>query len=453
VDVKKNIFLVSFLFIGILFTGFLYAAAGEVEWYISNPAGMALERAMPLRALREKNALAVRYVPPEEVPREIRKYYSAPWRISCSVLYEDGKRVKTQWVFRDQTQTALFVAAISDNGAGFIEWYNDQGLLVEEQRLDADGSGYFISYSYRDNILLKAEGHLVEAVPQKEDDEAEALPEDIGELDELVPGIGAVEDLEELMPGIELSGDADGEDRAPLIESDMTETLARELLDGKPVKAPVETMVSASEMARNPEGPAAIPEFFVAITGREGGAVWTDSYRYTRSKSLRSIERTFHNQDRLPQLLHFPRFIPGGETDITFVDIPVQSSSIFLSDVTASTPPKIDYTFDNKRRIVTETFRGEDDAVIGELKNIWQNDHLTSVTWTEPGDERRVDYEYDDSGERIRENNYRNGLLERSLVRDGEREIETLYKDNKAVLRAVWVDGRKISEERLGRIR
>ena len=40
----------------------LYAAAGEVEWFISNQAGIALERAMPLRALREKNALAVREI-------------------------------------------------------------------------------------------------------------------------------------------------------------------------------------------------------------------------------------------------------------------------------------------------------------------------------------------------------------------------------------------------------
>ncbi|MDR2803780.1 MAG: hypothetical protein LBB22_05785, partial [Treponema sp.] len=141
----KNYILISFLFADIFFADSLFAAAGEVEWYISNPAGMALERAMPLRALREKNALAVREVKPEDVPGEIRKYYSEPWRISCSILYEDGKRVKTQWVFRDQMQVALFVAAISDNGAGFIEWYDDQGLLVEEQRLDADGSGYFIS--------------------------------------------------------------------------------------------------------------------------------------------------------------------------------------------------------------------------------------------------------------------------------------------------------------------
>jgi hypothetical protein len=435
VDVKKNFFLGSLIAAGIIFTGFLYAAAGEVEWYISNPAGMALERAMPLRALREKNALAVREASPEEVPSEIRKYYSAPWRISCSILYEDGKRVKTQWVFRDQTQTALFVAAISNNGSGFIEWYDDQGLLVEEQRLDADGSGYFILYSYSDNILLKAEGHLVEAVPQEPSEASEVLPDGI----------------DELVPGIEPILESEGEDGIPLTESDMTANpIVGELLEGMPVKAPEETVISAAEMARNPEGPAPIPEFFVAITGREGGPLWTDSYRYTRSNGLRSIERIFHSQDTPPMLLRFPRFVPGGEVDTNFVDIPVGYASIFLSDITGSNPPKIDYTFDNKRRILTETFREDDDTVIGELKNVWLDDHLASVTWSASDEERRVEYQYDDSGELIRENNYLNGTLERRVEHDEEREVETLYMDGKAVLQAVWIDGRKISEKRIG---
>jgi hypothetical protein len=224
-----------------------------------------------------------------------------------------------------------------------------------------------------------------------------------------------------------------------------------ERLEGMPVKAPEETVISAANMARNPDGPAPIPEFFVAITGREGGPLWTDSYRYTRSKSLRSIERVFHTPNTPTELLHFPRFEPGGERDLNFVDTPVRNTSIFLSDVTGSNPPKIDYTFDNKRRVLTETFREEDDTVIGELKNIWEDDHLASVTWTAPGEERRVEYRYDDSGEFIRENNYLNGRLERGVERDGDREIETLYKDNKAVLQAVWIDGRKISEKRIGR--
>ncbi|MDR2802866.1 MAG: hypothetical protein LBB22_01085, partial [Treponema sp.] len=333
----------------------------------------------------------------------------------------------------------LFVAAISDNGAGFIEWYDDQGLLVEEQRLDADGSGYFISYSYRDKILLKAEAHIVEAIPQQTDiaeEQEEVTSPSVG-VDELVPGI--------MIP--------DGEE-IPLIESDMTESpIAGSLLDGKPVKDTVTAMPSAADMARNPEGPAAIPEFFVAITGRESGPVWTDFYRYTRSNGLRSIERIFHDKAVKTELIRFPRFIEGGQSDINFVDVPIPYVSLFLSDIMSASYSKIDYTFDNKRRIITETYRNEEDVVVGELKNTWLDDHLASVSWTAAGDERLVSYSYDESGDRVKEENFRNGVLERSVTRDGDREIETLYKNNNAILRAVWVDGRKISEERLGRSR
>jgi hypothetical protein len=429
VNIKKYIFL------PLIFTlaSTLYAAVNDVEWYISNPAGMALERTIQLRALREKNALAVREVSPENVPREIRKYYSPPWHITCNILYEDGKRVKTQWVFRDAAQTALFAAAISDDGSGFIEWYDDHGFLVEEQRLDADGAGYFISYSYKDGFLLKAEGHYVSALPAQADDEADdsgvedLLPEEAGDMIRgILPPDGYAE-AEELL---------------------LSEDVPAEITDiyGK-VEPPAPPVRSPAEMARNPDGPAPIPEFFVARTGRESGPVWTDSYRYTRTKNLRSIERVFHDKDKQIEVIRFPRFVENGENDINFVEVPAQYVSLFLSDIANSAPAKIDYTFDNKRRIVTATYRDGEDAVIGELKNTWMNDHLTLATWMADGDERQVVYVYDDNGNRIKEENFRNGVLERDVVFEGERETETLYKDGRAILRIKWIDGRKISEE------
>jgi hypothetical protein len=420
-------------------TAALYAADGEAEWFISNPAGMALERAMPLRALREKNALAVREVKPEDVPYQIRKYYTAPWRISCSVLYENGRRVKTQWVFRDQALTALFVAAISNNGSGFIEWYDDHGLLVEEQRLDSDGSGYFISYSYTDRTLLKAEARLVEAVPQEDVDAGEKA---------------AANDTDESLPGISIPVD---EGKELPDENGMTEALVMDGfipdLDGKPLPVPEDAVPFAAKLARSPEGPAAIPDFFVATSGREGGPVWTDFYRYTRAKGLRSIERVFHDQSKTPETLRFPRFVEGGPTDTDFVERPETYTSSFLSDITGFAPAKIDYTFDSKRRILTETYRDKEDAAIGEIKNVWTDDLLVLVSWSSPGDEREVVYEYDKAGERTGEKNYRNGALERAVARDGDREIETLFKNGKEILRAVWVDGKKVSEERIGRQR
>jgi hypothetical protein len=420
----------------------LYGAADYAEWYISNPAGMALERVTRLRALREKNALAVREVRPEDVPREIRKYYSAPWRITCSILYEDGNRIKTQWVFRDQAQTALFAAAISDNGAGFIEWYDDHGFLVEEQRLDADGSGYFISYTYKDGILLKADGRLVDAVAAQPDDTGEddssAETGEAGDADAGTDGIaGMMDEIEGIIPGLTIPDDAAG-----LVES----LLPDSGLAGAP-EADVPPTRSAADMARNPDGPAPIPETFVAITGRESDMSWTDIYRYTRSKALRSIRRVFRNQDSTA-LVRFSRFVENSQSDVNFVEIPAPYVSLFLADAVNSAPAKVDYTFDSKRRVITETYFDAEDAVIGKLNNTWLDDHLVSVSWTAAGDERRVEYIYDDSGKRVKEENYRGEELERAVEFDGNRETERLYKDGKEILTIVWVEGRKISEER-----
>jgi hypothetical protein len=336
--VKKYLFLAGLVSLAAA----LYGAADDAEWYISNPAGMALERVTRLRALREKNALAVREVRPEDVPREIRKYYSAPWRITCSILYEDGKRIKTQWVYRDQAQMALFAAAISDNGSGFIEWYDDHGYLVEEQRLDADGSGYFIAYTYTDGVLLKADGRFVDAVP---------APPETGEA-----GVADIMDeIEEAVPGITVPDEAAG----------LVESLLPDSGLATPPDADVPPPRSAADMARNPDGPAPIPESFVAITGRESDTAWTDLYRYTRSRALRSIRRVFHNQDS-PALVRFSRFVENSQNDVNFVETPVPYVSLFLTDVVNSAPAKVDYTFDSKRRIVTETFLDAEDAVMGE---------------------------------------------------------------------------------------
>jgi hypothetical protein len=411
----------------------LYGAAGDIEWYVSNPAGMTLERATRLRALREKNALAVREVRPEDVPREIRKYYSAPWSITCSILYEDGNRIKTQWVFRDQAQTALFAAAISDNGSGFIEWYDDHGYLVEEQRLDADGSGYFISYTYKDSVLLKADGRLVDAVPAPPNDGASSA--ETGAADTAIAGITG--EIEEVIPGITIPDEAAGPAESLLSGNGLAEAPDADVPPPRP----------AADMARNPDGPAPIPETFVAITGRESDTAWTDLYRYTRSKSLRSIRRVFHNQDSAA-LVRFSRFVETSESDVNFVEPPPPYVSLFLADVVNSAPAKIDYTFDSKRRIVTETYLDAEDAVIGELKNTWLDDHLASVSWISPEDERRVAYIYDDSGKRVKEENYRGEELERAVEFDGARETEHLYKDGKEILTIVWADGRKVSEER-----
>jgi hypothetical protein len=153
----------------------------ESGWYLSNGSGMILEKTSQTRALRNAYAIQILNVKPENVPKEIVKYYSATWKIECRILYHEGRRTRTQWVYKDAGMSTLFIASIGEDGSGFLEWYDDKAYVVEEQRLAADGSGLFISYTYSGQYLLKAEAVVVAPVvkpePQKTDDEAAATTE------------------------------------------------------------------------------------------------------------------------------------------------------------------------------------------------------------------------------------------------------------------------------------
>jgi hypothetical protein len=107
------------------------------------------------------------------------------------------------------------------------------------------------------------------------------------------------------------------------------------------------------------------------------------------------------------------------------------------------------YVTDDRGRILTETRRNEEGEVIGELQNAWSGDRLTSVRWKAGDDERVTEFGYDGDGDRILERNINRGVLERVVRLAGNREIEEIYMDGKPVLRAVWENGRKISEEHI----
>jgi hypothetical protein len=177
----------------------------------------------------------------------------------------------------------------------------------------------------------------------------------------------------------------------------------------------------------------------------------TDYYRYTRSFSLRAIERVFNQgYDESPMdRVSFPPVIPGSSREPEFRNPGLAFSSEFFDDVITEQPERIIYTTDNRGRVLTETRLGEDGEVIGELFNVWTGDRLDSVFWKSGDDERLTEYEYDSEGDRILERNINRGILERTVQTTGNRDIEELYMNGRVVLRAVWEDGRKISEERM----
>jgi hypothetical protein len=188
---------------------------------------------------------------------------------------------------------------------------------------------------------------------------------------------------------------------------------------------------------------------------------WSDVYRYARNNQIRVIERTYLDSQAHTRV-NLPRTIKDLSFDGTFFVSPTSAyTSVFLQDVLLDTGRNTVYTLNEKGRILTETRRGEtekadeaeqDEAsheTSGTLTNTWDGDRIASVSWERGDDKRRVDYTYDDGGELVNEKNYRDETLEREVAVTGEEEIETLYLDGKPVLRAVWQDGRKISEESL----
>jgi hypothetical protein len=204
-----------------------------------------------------------------------------------------------------------------------------------------------------------------------------------------------------------------------------------------------QTLVRAETVMKKPPGGDA---------GGESEAYCTDYYRYSRAASLRAVERVYHraeeagdNRVRLP----FPHMVLDAARQTDFVRPVLPVSSDFFQDILAAAGDNVIYTTDARGRILTERRQNEEGEILGELRNTWTGNRLTRVHWTSGEDDRITEYEYDANGDRILERNINKGILERVIRASGDREIEELYMDGRMILRAVWENGRKISEERV----
>jgi hypothetical protein len=180
--------------------------------------------------------------------------------------------------------------------------------------------------------------------------------------------------------------------------------------------------------------------------------VWTDYYRYTRSYALRSVERRYLSapaEGQEPAFFRFPGLIIGLDGEREFVKPGSVFSSEFFADVIINSGDRILYNTDNRGRIQSEVRRDENDKVLGEVINTWSGDRLASVLWKSEPEERLIEYEYNSEGDRMFERNFRDGVLERTVRQAGDREVEELYMNGAVVLRAIWENGRKVSEERV----
>jgi len=179
---------------------------------------------------------------------------------------------------------------------------------------------------------------------------------------------------------------------------------------------------------------------------------YTDIYRYNRSYSLRNVERIFHEPAGIdPVRLLFPARALEAAYEKDFLKEKLTFSSDFLGGYPVDAGFRIVYDTDSKGRVLSETLYNSKNEVVWTLENTWAGDRIAAILKIEGDDKRLIEYDYDSSGSRIAERDFRNGVLERQVFIDGNKETEELYLNGVVVLRAFWEDGRKISEERIRR--
>ena len=181
-------------------------------------------------------------------------------------------------------------------------------------------------------------------------------------------------------------------------------------------------------------------------------ASYADHYRYNRSLSLRGVEREFLKDVQLtedPELIAFPKRIMEAVNEAFLKSQREHIKPEFFGGVVAHAESRIVYENDDRGRIETQTFYNENDEVVWIIKNTWSNDRIISTIKIEGENEFMARYQYAASGDRIAEHNYKNGVLERIVRTEGKRDIEELYFNNILVIKAIWENNVKISEERI----
>ena len=199
-----------------------------------------------------------------------------------------------------------------------------------------------------------------------------------------------------------------------------------------------------------------------AETFLDKAPLWTDSYRYTRQALPRGVERIYHeagshaapfqgtgskppaapvNLD-IRETPSVPGFVsPGSPYDSSIM-------TEVLGSIYAVNAARIIYDTDAQGKVLTETRYDEENQILAVITNEWSGDRITEIRWSAPPDQGRIVFHYSGKN-RVSEEDYRNGVLERTVKARGDEEIEEIYMRGKVILRAVWKDGRKISEEQL----
>jgi len=362
------------------------------RWFRSNSAGMALEEMESrFKALRYPYALAINYVSDEEIPEYLLSYFNENYYVEVRILYKNGEQAKTQWIFRDENGNTKLNAV----------------LLEPEPEIETE---------QKSQEIKKEETEVAE-----EDEEEQEGGEE---------KIVIVKDIKNRKGFIEIF------DENYFLTSEY-----RYFEDGKVEKTEYELKNNLLVTA----------EYSISLKNDNNfKASYTDYYRYNRSLSLRNIERIFKDDIKIsPATVSFPRRIMDSIKTGIAINERINLYPDFFGNISVSDGYKMNFNIDDKGRILGQTLYNEENKLIWTIQNTWKDNRIVSTVKTEGETVLTAEYSYNRDGEMTQEKNLKNGVLERVVSIEGDTEIEELYMNNAVVLRAVWEDGRKISETRV----
>jgi hypothetical protein len=137
--------------------------------------------------------------------------------------------------------------------------------------------------------------------------------------------------------------------------------------------------------------------------------------------------------------------------DKNFIKEKVSPAIDFIEGFFAGEDYRIIFDTDERGRILAQTMYDEKGEEVWVVKNTWVGERIVSVLKIEGDDKKLTEFEYNSAGERVVQRDIHNGVLERRVLTNGDKETEELFMNGVVVLRAYWENGRKVSEERVRR--
>jgi len=421
---------------------------GPPRWFRSNAGGMMLEEVPSrLAALRNTYALVIDYVAPDEVEPRLLPFYQDGYTVEIRVLYEKREESRRQWLFRDNAGTTRLNAVfkrqpdeISDGVSGNAQ-PEEETVLKDEIVENKIIGNEIITEGLQDPVELAAETPPVqEPHPDQFSGDAMPDPESFAVIsdEEAAASIGFIEMYNEKAQIIEDHW---------LFEDDSAIVTKYFYVRNTLIKAETGKKKPSSAPDAEPE-----QRHDTAPQNAAYRPMYTDTYRYNRSFSLRYVERLYHEKaESEPIRLVFPGRVLDAASDQNFMRDKLSLHSDFLENFSVGEGFRIIYGTDSRGRILTQTMIDSKDQTVWVIKNTWSGNRIIAMHKTEGENEKLVEYEYDNDGNRVVQRDINNGVLERMVYTQGENETEELYLNGVVVLRAYWEKGRKIKEEQVRR--